>query len=156
MTACSSGISDVDMVIVLCPMILRATIFCAGRRLSAVFELCLPRGGQKNIPLTLLHGSTTDSAVHYYVKLQETYLGNIAATSLSVFCLSTSSSSVLSRIRSSRLEEYCSNMRSMLSMMLVFLPLVMFLNYNKERMLLKLISTKEAPQRSGLSVLSPV
>lgn len=47
-------------------------------------------------------------------------------------------------------------MRSMLSMMLVFFPLVMFLNYNKERMDLKLIIAKEAPQRSGLSVLSPV
>lgn len=57
-----------------------------------------------------------------------TYLGNIAATSLSVFCLSTSSSSVLSLIRSSRLDEYCSNMRSMESIMFVFFPLVMLLN----------------------------
>lgn len=61
-------------------------------------------------------------------KLLVTHLGNIWATSLSVFCLSTSSSSVLSLIRSSRLEEYCSNIRSIESMMLVFFPLVMLLN----------------------------
>lgn len=59
-----------------------------------------------------------------------THLGNIAATSLSVFCLSTSSSSVLSLIRSSRLDEYCSNMRSIESIMFVFFPLVMLLNCN--------------------------
>lgn len=63
----------------------------------------------------------------------ETHLGNIWATRLSVFCLSTSSSSVLSLIRSSKLEEYCSNMRSMESMMLVFFPLVMLLNCHMER-----------------------
>ena len=59
----------------------------------------------------------------------DAYLGNIWATRLSVFCRSTSSSSVLSLIRSSRLEEYCSNMRSMELMMLVFFPLVMLLNW---------------------------
>lgn len=48
--------------------------------------------------------------------------------SFSVFCFSISSSSVLSLINSSRLEEYCSNIRNMESMMLVFFPLLTFLN----------------------------
>ena len=87
----------------------------------------------------------------------ETHLGSIAATSLSVFCLSTSSSSVLSRIRSSRLDEYCSNMRSMLSMMFVFFPLLMLLNCNKKKKNQKGMELKAAvPLRLGLSVLSPV
>lgn len=85
----------------------------------------------------ILRVSAANSAVQRDAKLLETHLGNIAATSLSVFCLSTSSSSVLSRIRSSRLDEYCSNMRSMLSMMFVFFPLVMLLNCNKTGLELK-------------------
>lgn len=48
--------------------------------------------------------------------------------SRSVFCFSSSSSSVRSRIRSSRLLEYCSSIRSMESMMLVLRPLLMLLN----------------------------
>ena len=51
--------------------------------------------------------------------------------SFSVFCFSISSSSVRSLISSSRLDEYCSSMRSMESMMLVFLPLLMFLNWGR-------------------------
>lgn len=57
-----------------------------------------------------------------------THGGNIWVSSLSVFCFSISSSSVRSRMRSSRLLEYCSSMRSMESMMLVFRPLLMLLN----------------------------
>ena len=72
------------------------------------------------------------SSVEAWLLLRETYLGNIWATRLSVFCRSTSSSSVLSLIRSSRLEEYCSSIRSIESMMLVFFPLVMLLNWGRE------------------------
>lgn len=69
----------------------------------------------------------------FQLKLLDTHLGNIAATSLSVFCLSTSNSSVLSLIRSSKLDEYCSNIRSIESIMLVFFPLVMLLNCQHEK-----------------------
>lgn len=69
-----------------------------------------------------------------FCRQRDTHLGNIAATSLSVFCLSTSNSSVLSLIRSSKLDEYCSNMRSIESIMLVFFPLVMLLNCTMKEM----------------------
>lgn len=77
-----------------------------------------------------------DLPIYYFMfqlKLLDTHLGNIAATSLSVFCLSTSNSSVLSLIRSSKLDEYCSNIRSIESIMFVFFPLVMFLNYQHKK-----------------------
>lgn len=72
-------------------------------------------------------------SVMFQLKLLDTHLGNIAATSLSVFCLSTSNSSVLSLIRSSKLDEYCSNIRSIESIMFVFFPLVMLLNCQHEK-----------------------
>lgn len=64
-------------------------------------------------------------------------------SSRSVFCFSSSSSSVRSRIRSSRLLEYCSSIRSIESMMFVLRPLLMLLNYNnrKQVKLLKKIWT---------------
>lgn len=73
--------------------------------------------------------------------VRETDLGSICATRASVFCLSTSSSSVLSRIKSSRLVEYCSSMRSMESMMLVFLPLLIVLNCGSRKIHVNLSET---------------
>lgn len=61
------------------------------------------------------------------------YGGSICVSSFSVFCFSISSSSVLSRMSSSRLEEYCSNIRNMESMMFVFFPLLMFLNWGQRQ-----------------------
>lgn len=63
------------------------------------------------------------------MKAAQTYGGSISDRSFSVLCFSTSSSSVRSLIRSSRLELYCSNILSIESMMLVFLPLLINLNW---------------------------
>ena len=110
----------------------------------SVSELWPPWGSKKSI-MYLTYCNCADAwwirawrhsfiiSVMWPFTLLDTHLGNIWAKSLSVFCLSTSSSSVLSLIRSSKLDEYCSNMRSIESMMLVFFPLVMFLNCHKNR-----------------------
>ena len=63
------------------------------------------------------------------VSSSQTHGGSICVSSFSVFCFSISSSSVRSLISSSRLDEYCSSILSMESIMLVFFPLLMFLNW---------------------------
>ena len=62
-----------------------------------------------------------------------THGGSICVSSFSVFCFSISSSSVRSLISSSRLDEYCSSILSMESIMLVFFPLLMFLNWEDRK-----------------------
>lgn len=82
---------------------------------------------------SLGHRSAADMAMSRGVQLRtgllvRTHGGSISDSSFSVLCFSASNSSVLSLIRSSRLELYCSNILSMESMMLVFLPLLINLN----------------------------
>lgn len=62
-----------------------------------------------------------------------THGGSIWESSLSVFCLSSSSSSVRSWIKSSRFWEYFSNIRSIESATLVFLPWLMLLNWRWDK-----------------------
>lgn len=62
-----------------------------------------------------------DKKENYYLI---TYFGKSCPTNFSVLFLSTSSSSVRSLIRSSRLELYCSNIRNMESMMFALFPLL--------------------------------
>lgn len=64
--------------------------------------------------------------LHYFtLKWKLSHFGRSCPTSFSVLFLSTSSSSVRSLIRSSRFELYCSNIRSMESMMFALFPLLM-------------------------------
>lgn len=61
--------------------------------------------------------------------MEVSYLGSSCPISFSVLFLSISSSSVRSLIRSSRFALYCSNIRSMESMMFAFFPLFMIRNW---------------------------
>lgn len=69
----------------------------------------------------------------HLIYLIHSYGGSISARSFSVRCFSISNSSVRSLIRSSRFEEYCSSMRNIESMMLVFLPLFISLNCKRSK-----------------------
>lgn len=79
-----------------------------------------------------------------YLIFNSTYGGSICVSSFSVFCFSISSSSVLSLISSSRLDEYCSSILSMESMMLVFFPLFMFLNWRTGKITVRLTQKRTA------------
>lgn len=83
------------------------------------------------------------------VRMAQTHGGSISDRSFSVLCFSTSSSSVLSLIRSSRLELYCSNILSMESMMLVFLPLLINLNWVNKEVRRHLDTGQEQKQRKS-------
>lgn len=95
-------------------------------------------------PSLVFRRGTIEPAIFIYVKKWSAYLffirtshliywiysycGSISVRSFSVRCFSISNSSVLSLIRSSRFEEYCSSIRNIESMMLVFFPLFISLN----------------------------